>query len=218
MCCDAPCRASARALPRCWRPWMQALAQGRVDLRVLPDRRGQLTEPVLRVPVLVSCRVPHAVRCLPAVFTVLFCVTVPKYPAVAGSWREVEPVESCFKDPGEKWEQRNDVRCVVFWPDPRAGARIIRYQEFILLHGGYRTFFPYPHSNARGAGSGTAALSSDGFSPYPTYPFYLDDLWRYNLSACCPLCAAGAVCAAAGSGWVGVPSLWVLGVVLCQGC
>ena len=58
------------------------------------------------------------------------------------------------------------------------------YNNTLLLHGGYRTFFPYPHTNARGAGPGTATIGSDGFTPYPTYPFYLDDLWEYSFGAC----------------------------------
>ena len=33
----------------------------------------------------------------------------------------------------------------------------------------------------RGAGSGVSSLSSDSEAPYPTYPYYLDDLWRFDL-------------------------------------
>lgn len=98
------------------------------------------------------------------------------------TWEETEPVETCFHSPGESWEERNDFTCVVFWPDERAGGKMVKTGTTLLMHGGYRTFFPYPHSNARGAGSGTAALSSDGFSPYPTYPFYMDDMWQYNFT------------------------------------
>jgi len=107
-----------------------------------------------------------------------------RYDKEADEWEETDILESqsCFADPGETWEERNDVTCVIYWPDARAGGRMLFYDNALLLHGGYRTFFPYPHSNARGAGSGTAALSSDGFSPYPTYPFYLDDMWRYNFT------------------------------------
>lgn len=53
----------------------------------------------------------------------------------------------------------------------------------LYLYGGFRTFFPYPNSNAKGAGPGTASLAADGYVPYPSYPFYFNDMWQYNLSS-----------------------------------
>ena len=33
-----------------------------------------------------------------------------------------------------------------------------------------------------GYGTQSASSSTGSFSPYPTYPYYLDDLWFYNLT------------------------------------
>lgn len=101
-------------------------------------------------------------------------------PAADNSWYEIPRIQSCFPNPGIEWADRFNLRCLVFWPPQRAGGVLLMYNNTLLLHGGYRTFFPYPHTNARGAGPGTATIGSDGFTPYPTYPFYLDDLWEYS--------------------------------------
>jgi hypothetical protein len=57
-------------------------------------------------------------------------------------------------------------------------------QGFLWLHGGYRTAFPYPHIASPGADSGTSRKAGIAqLSSYPTLPYFLDDLWVYNLSA-----------------------------------
>jgi len=111
--------------------------------------------------------------------------------AADNSWYEIPRIQTCFPNPGIEWADRFNLRCLVFWPPQRAGAVMQYYNNTLLLHGGYRTFFPYPHTNARGAGPGTATIGSDGFTPYPTYPFYLDDLWEYSFGRC-PACAVVA--------------------------
>lgn len=62
-------------------------------------------------------------------------------------------------------------------------SKLILYKHFRFIHGGYRTFFPYPSSWGPGSGRGVASGSTTGFSPYPTNPYYLDDLWQYNLTS-----------------------------------
>jgi len=50
------------------------------------------------------------------------------------------------------------------------------------IHGGFTAFYPYISTDGVGSGSGVQARKSGGFTPYPTYPFYLDDCWFYSLS------------------------------------
>lgn len=112
--------------------------------------------------------------------------------AVDNSWYEIPRIQTCFPNPGIEWADRFNLRCLVFWPPQRAGGVLLYYNNTLLLHGGYRTFFPYPHTNARGAGPGTATIGSDGFTPYPTYPFYLDDLWEYSFGSSAVWLQAGS--------------------------
>ena len=56
-------------------------------------------------------------------------------------------------------------------------------QGYLWLHGGYRTPFPYPTISSPGAGPGTSRMSGQpDLAPYPTLPYFLDDLWQYNIS------------------------------------
>lgn len=98
-----------------------------------------------------------------------------------GAWQQILPRESCFKYPGIDWSERNDILCSVVWPSPRASAAIVMTGEHLYLHGGYSAPFPYPHVLGRGAGPGTGSLQSDSKAPYPSYPYYLDDMWRFDL-------------------------------------
>lgn len=50
----------------------------------------------------------------------------------------------------------------------------------------FTTIYPYPHSQSTGAGNGTdnGGLGfAEGMLPFSTLPFYLDDLWYYNLTS-----------------------------------
>lgn len=100
-----------------------------------------------------------------------------------GTWRNTTRRETCHVEVGATWGDRNDVACDVFWPDERAGhvASLDPSRNGMWLHGGYRTNFPYLRSDATGSGPGTAS-GTGGFTPYPSLPFYLDDLWFYNLN------------------------------------
>ncbi|RLN88754.1 hypothetical protein BBJ28_00009809 [Nothophytophthora sp. Chile5] len=75
-----------------------------------------------------------------------------------------------------------EVECVVTWPPGRAGHSAVVFDQAIFIHGGYRTFFPYPTTSSAGAGRGTLTTRETGFTPYPTHPYYLDDMWKYNLT------------------------------------
>lgn len=52
----------------------------------------------------------------------------------------------------------------------------------LFLFGGYRTEFPYPLTSSAGAGGGAQAATFNGFAPYPSLPYFLNDLWQYNIS------------------------------------
>ena len=104
-----------------------------------------------------------------------------------GKWENITSVQFCEDAPGDTWETRSDIACTVTWPRPRAGhvAVLDEQRDGMWLHGGYTTFFPYLLSTGTGSGYGTQSASSStgSFSPYPTYPYYLDDLWFYNMTS-----------------------------------
>lgn len=98
-------------------------------------------------------------------------------------WRQVVPRESCYAHVGATWEARNDLACTVLWPPPRASAALsVHGGGSLFLHGGFSATFPYPQVLGRGAGPGTAALESESHGSYPSQPYYLGDLWRYDVA------------------------------------
>jgi len=119
-------------------------------------------------------------------------------PGDAGNWSQLLPRESCFHRRGVAHDARFDIRCRVFWPEPRASASLVSTlprdvgdvdaaaaaaghdNASLLLYGGFRAPFPYPHRRSRGAGTATSRAAADGLAPYPTAPYYLDDLWRFR--------------------------------------
>lgn len=112
---------------------------------------------------------------------------LPNVLTVTDIWTQILPLESCYRNPGEAWADRFNVKCTVHWPGERADAALVVFRGKLYLHGGYRTFFPYPQSNGRGAASGTGRQGSSGYTPYPTFPYYMDDLWSYDYGTehCC---------------------------------
>ncbi|OQR98016.1 tenascin-X-like [Achlya hypogyna] len=59
----------------------------------------------------------------------------------------------------------------------------IEYLSLRYIHGGYHTFFPYPITSGAGAGRAAFRGPGPGYTPFPTNPYYLADLWVYNLSS-----------------------------------
>ena len=102
--------------------------------------------------------------------------------AVRGAivWQQLLPRESCYAHVGATWESRNELACTIHWPPPRASAALTVHGGSLYLHGGFTAQYPYPQVLGRGSGAGTAALSSESRSSYPTQPYYLSDLWRYD--------------------------------------
>jgi hypothetical protein len=73
-------------------------------------------------------------------------------------------------------------------------------QGLLWLHGGYSVEFPYPNVASRGADTGTALLTGiPEYGPYPSLPYYLNDMWTYNFSGCIALrCVVFAFCVTVG--------------------
>ena len=97
-----------------------------------------------------------------------------------GAWAQVLPREACYSYPGAAYTARSDILCSITWPQARADAALALFGELLFVHGGYSCPFPYPHVKGRGSGPGVASLASDSQAPYPSYPYYLDDLWHFD--------------------------------------
>ena len=131
-----------------------------------------------------------------------------EYNQVTGLWRQYAPKITTLPDIWEAWDDRFNKRNVTYWPKGRAGHAMLLAGECgfpekldepdqrlaidqgkkyateacnIFVFGGYRTEFPYPTTGSFGAGKGTQRTANLGYAPYPSLPFYLNDLWRYNL-------------------------------------
>lgn len=114
-------------------------------------------------------------------------------------WFRVQPKYRRISDPGRAWEDRHRTKDVVFWPKGRAGhtvasTRCVEKDDnqipkdafFPLLcrmwmFGGFRVVFPFPESTSFGYLKGTIGLpTGGGDTPYPSLPYYLNDMWQYN--------------------------------------
>eukprot|EP01084_Bolivina_argentea_P291148 500364_1 len=76
--------------------------------------------------------------------------------------------------------------CTASWPVGRAGHQAVWDEErnIMWLYGGYTSYYPYINTAGVGSGPGAKmAESQDGFTPYPGYPYYLGDLWLYDITA-----------------------------------
>ena len=105
----------------------------------------------------------------------------------AVSWTQVIPYESCYSHPGTTWETRSAVICSVLWPTSRASAAMavdasLPARVYVYVHGGFGSAFPYPEVLGAGSAPGTRTLADESLSPYPTAPYYFDDLWRYDVT------------------------------------
>lgn len=85
------------------------------------------------------------------------------------TWKRLLPKQSCHHNPGISWEFRNDLTCQIHWPKPRAGHASAIVGETIYIHGGYTNYFHQAHGIM-------------DTRPYPTHPYFLDDLWVYNIT------------------------------------
>jgi hypothetical protein len=102
-----------------------------------------------------------------------------------GQWKKMVPKEVCFADPGLDWDDRFATTCETIWPVGRAGHGAVwdEKRNLMWIFGGYNTYFPYLSTDGPGAAGGTSSLASGGgFVPYPTYDYFLNDLWFYNFS------------------------------------
>lgn len=100
-------------------------------------------------------------------------------------WFKVEAKETCIDAPGLTWESRNDKHCKVHWPKVRSGHAAVydHKRNGLWVYGGYSTYYPYPTSKDSGSGYGVSSLGREHTPIYPTYEFYLDDLWFYDIKS-----------------------------------
>ncbi|KAJ8605840.1 hypothetical protein CTAYLR_000511 [Chrysophaeum taylorii] len=103
----------------------------------------------------------------------------------AGNWSEANASAECRALPGDSWDLRDQRVCVAPWPSPRAGhVAALEVGGGMWVFGGYATHFPYVATDGPGASTGViaaaAATVDDGFTPEG--PYFLDDLWFYNMS------------------------------------
>ena len=104
------------------------------------------------------------------------------------SWEQVIPYESCYAHPGSTWGERSGVLCSVLWPAGRASAALAvdatnASAVLLYLHGGYAVQYPYPEVLGKGSAPGGLSLADESLAPYPTAPYYFDDLWVYDVGA-----------------------------------
>ncbi|TMW56882.1 hypothetical protein Poli38472_002807 [Pythium oligandrum] len=104
------------------------------------------------------------------------------YDKISNTWSNLTEKVVCPELTVLQILENIDVECVLKWPSSRAGHAAVSYQDAIYIHAGYRTFFPYPTTTSAGAGRGTLTIRGTGFTPYPTHPYYLNDLWKFNLT------------------------------------
>ena len=99
---------------------------------------------------------------------------VPTITTGYGHWERKTDVEHCVKEPGIAWESRFDIKCTTPWPKPRGGHAAVydAARNGLWVHGGYTTYYPYMRDDLKTGASVT--------TPYPTYPFFLNDLWFFN--------------------------------------
>ncbi|GBG32705.1 Teneurin-1 [Hondaea fermentalgiana] len=109
-------------------------------------------------------------------------------------WQEIFPVKQCYYralydsgllKPGFSWEQREERTCFETWPSARSGHGLVYQNNNLYMFGGYKTYFPFPTTTSRGTGAGTIADESatKAYRPFPNYEFFLNDLWKYDLSS-----------------------------------
>ncbi|KAH9144466.1 hypothetical protein AeRB84_011593 [Aphanomyces euteiches] len=96
-----------------------------------------------------------------------------QYHIANASWTQLPKMPSC---------SATEASCSMDWPPGRAGHASVIFQDGLYIHGGYQTFFPYPTTSGAGAGRGVMPGSPPGYTPFPTNPYYLSDLWLFNIT------------------------------------
>ena len=105
-----------------------------------------------------------------------------------GRWRQVKPkkqTRSTYVEGRNPYEDRNLREDYIIWPPSRGGHGSAYDSETGLFYvvGGYHTYFPYLSTDGEGSGPGTSSILSGGFVPYPSYSYYLNDVWQYNFTS-----------------------------------
>ena len=105
--------------------------------------------------------------------------------AAEKQWIEIKGKTTCVDAPGLTWESRHDQYCEIIWPSARSGQSSV-YDEKrggMWIHGGFSAYYPYPTSKDSGSSLGTRSLGREHVALFPTWEFYLEDLWFYNFKS-----------------------------------
>lgn len=95
------------------------------------------------------------------------------------------PVETrCFSNSSDVWSTRDDTMCITVRPAGRAGhgSAFDSDRNIVWVFGGYTTYYPYLSTDGLGSGFGVSSVGTGGFTPYPSYDYFRNDLWYYNLT------------------------------------
>jgi hypothetical protein len=100
-------------------------------------------------------------------------------------WSKQIAKETCISAPGLSWEERNDIRCNIYWPKKRSGHAAVfdKQRNGLWIHGGFTSHYPYPASSSPGSANGVKGQRKKGFIPFASHSYYLNDLWFYNISS-----------------------------------
>lgn len=112
-------------------------------------------------------------------------LTVPglTFKTAEGKWQKLEATETCVTIEGSTYETRITTVCTTVRPPGRAGHGSV-YDDTnmrVFIFGGFNTYFPYLSTDGIGSGLGTVANGGNGFIPYPSFPYYMNDMWYYDL-------------------------------------
>ena len=105
-------------------------------------------------------------------------------------WKRKFQEYTYISNPGIAWDDRNRKTLVSVWPVGRAGNAMTstncnatyRGKDCLVwMFGGYRVVLPYPETSSPGYLATKGLSSGRGFISYPTLPYYLNDLWKFEL-------------------------------------
>lgn len=79
----------------------------------------------------------------------------------------------------------NDQTCSITAPTERAGhgSAYDSERNVLWIFGGYRTYYPYLRTDGEGSGPGVQSVGFGGFIPFPSYGYFLNDLWYYDFAS-----------------------------------
>lgn len=106
------------------------------------------------------------------------------YKTAYGTWQLMPVLQRCYQNASDVWSTRNDISCITIRPAGRAGhgSAFDSRRNIVWIFGGYTTYYPYLSTDGTGSGFGVSSVGTGGFTPYPSYDYFRNDLWYYNLT------------------------------------